>query len=1072
MQKINLSANIENGFHENQIYIPTPNVKKAVKNIVEKFQSGIHTFSLIGSYGTGKSSFLIAFETDLCSGKKTKLLFSPQNLSDAAAYEIINIVGDYTELSTLMRKKFNIEGTADNVIDELRKRYEKLKKANKFLVIAIDEFGKILEHAANNNPEKELYFLQQLAEFANAPTRNVLLLTTLHQGFTAYAKKLTESQKNEWTKVKGRFQEIPFVEPAEVLLNLAAKQLQERREIKVNANAAVLYDLAHETKVVSSGFSKETSFNLYPLDPFSAVAVTEAVMRYGQNERSIFSFLMANGTGSPSKFEPTETLTYSLSDVYDYINYVFYPVLKDANADSMRWGEINTAIGRAENIDVDDNILTSDIIKIVKAIGVFNLFAGANSVLTEAQMQQYAENAMAIPNAGDIIKKLIQFKIVRFAKYNQRLKLFEGTDVDLEAEIIKAGTIVSRPENYIDDLRLFFNKRISPAKACYYQKGTPRFFDYEIRQEPVQVVPDGDIDGYIELIFSEDENALESVIDFSAKTDNAIVFAFFNNTDKIVEHLYHIQKYRYIYDNVLLDENDDVANNEIKKLREYEETLLNKEITENLFSYNNAVTWIYKGETKTVNSLRDFNVLISKVCNDVYSETPVMNNELFNRHKLSSQIATARNYLIRALLNNNTEKDLGFADDKFPPEKTIYFSLLKDTGLHNENGLQDHPKEKSGIDSLWEASMNFLKSSVGKQQKLSELVKILSEKPYKLKQGFIDFWLPVFLIVKRNDYALYETESGAYCPKLEEYMFDLLPKKPGKYSVKMFATEGVNLDFFNQYRKFIQLPDEFAITSDKIIETIKPFLFFYNKLNDYTKHTKKFNKKSTMRFRDVLAKAKDPEKTFFEDLPQALGFKDTQDFDTYGETLQNAIRELRMCYTNLIDRIEKRLIEELGLQHTDYQDYVVEIQSRLSNVKTHLLTRKQEEFYNHAILKFDNRTLWYQAICYPVLEHDLEEMQDSEEEKMLDELVFLFRECEQCAEVSKAADNDKTVEAFSFGMATNKGTNLRTQTYVLRKQDKKRATELEKIINDNLSGDGNLDICILLKILEKKMKKK
>ena len=117
MQKINLSANIENGFHENQIYIATPNVKKAVKNIVEQFQAGIHTFSLIGSYGTGKSSFLIAFETDLCSGKKTKLLFNPQNLSDAAEYEIINIVGDYTELSTLLRKKFNIEGNADNVID-------------------------------------------------------------------------------------------------------------------------------------------------------------------------------------------------------------------------------------------------------------------------------------------------------------------------------------------------------------------------------------------------------------------------------------------------------------------------------------------------------------------------------------------------------------------------------------------------------------------------------------------------------------------------------------------------------------------------------------------------------------------------------------------------------------------------------------------------------------------------------------------------------------------------------------------------------------------------------------------
>jgi hypothetical protein len=1072
MQTISLSANIETGFAQTEHYLVTPNVQKAVANIVEKFNSGIHSFTIIGSYGTGKSSFLIAFEEDLNKKQKQKRLFNPEKLSNLSDYEVINIVGDYDSLSNLLRKKLNTDDDAEHIIDYLRRYYDKLKAENKFLVIAIDEFGKVLEHAAQNNPEDELFFIQKFAEFVNVQTRNIILLTTLHQNFGAYSKKLTESQKNEWTKVKGRFQEITFIEPSEVLLNLVAQKLQKDNGIKVEKNAEILFNLAHETKIVTAGFAKETAENIYPLDPFSAVAITEAIQRYGQNERSLFSFMVAKGSNSPSKCKPNKHLTYNLADVYDYVNYIFYSVLKDAHSDSMQWGAIATSIGRAENIEWQDNQELESAVKIIKAIGILNLFANASSVLTISQMQTYAENAMEVANAESVIKKLIQFKIVRFAIYNNRLKLFAGTDVDLDAEIVKAGSRILYPTEYIDELTLFFNKRISPAKACYYQKGTPRFFDYEIKKEPVEIVPNGDIDGYIELIFSDKDDALENVKSFSEQTDNAIIFAFFKNTGKIVDHLYNIQKYNYILTKVLLDKHDDVANNEIKKLREYEESLLNKEITENLFSYNNAVTWVYKGETKTVNSLRDFNVLISDVCNDVYSATPVMNNELFNRHKLSSQIATARNYLIRALLNNNTEKDLGFAADKFPPEKTIYYSLLKDTGLHNENGLQDHPKDKSGIDTLWEASMNFLKSSVGKPQKLSELVKNLSEKPYKLKQGFIDFWLPVFLIVKRNDYALYETESGAYCPKLEEYMFDLLPKKPGKYSVKMFTTEGVNIEFFNQYRKFIQLPDEFAITSDKIIETIKPFLFFYNRLNDYTKHTKKFNKKSTMCFRDVLAKAKDPEKTFFEDLPQALGFKDTQDFDTYGETLQNAIRELRMCYTNLIDRIEKRLIEELGLQHTDYQDYVVEIQSRLANVKTHLLTRKQEEFYNHAILKFDDRTLWYQAICYPVLEHDLEEMQDSEEEKMLDELVFLFRECEQCAEVSKAADNDKTVEAFSFGMATNKGTNLRTQTYVLRKQDKKRATELEKIINDNLSGDGNLDICILLKILEKKMKKK
>ncbi len=42
----------------------------------------------------------------------------------------------------------------------------------------------VLEHAAKNNPERELYFMQKLAEFVNVPSRNILLfLTTLHQNF-------------------------------------------------------------------------------------------------------------------------------------------------------------------------------------------------------------------------------------------------------------------------------------------------------------------------------------------------------------------------------------------------------------------------------------------------------------------------------------------------------------------------------------------------------------------------------------------------------------------------------------------------------------------------------------------------------------------------------------------------------------------------------------------------------------------------------------------------------------------------------------------------------------------------
>lgn len=291
MKTFNLSANIENSSFEKEQYIVTPNTQRAVQSIINDFQSGIHAFTIIGSYGTGKSSFLLAFEADLDKSNKQKRLFNPQNLSFTKDYEILNIVGDYTELSTLLRRKLRIEGHDNSILDELKEYHNKLKAQNKFLLIAIDEFGKVLEHAAKNNPEQELYFMQKFAEFVNVQSNQILLLTTLHQNFSSYAKELTETQKNEWTKVKGRFKEITFVEPIEQILYLASKQIQERKEITIGNNTDKLYNLAKETGFISNSISNVTARQLYPLDMFSAYSITSAITRYGQNERSLFTFL-------------------------------------------------------------------------------------------------------------------------------------------------------------------------------------------------------------------------------------------------------------------------------------------------------------------------------------------------------------------------------------------------------------------------------------------------------------------------------------------------------------------------------------------------------------------------------------------------------------------------------------------------------------------------------------------------------------------------------------------------------------------------------------------------------------
>ena len=149
-----LSANIENGFAEGMQYLVTPNAQKAIHNIVSDFKSGIHSFTIIGSYGTGKSSFLLALESDLKQAKKQKYLLDAQNISSAKSFEILNIVGDYSEMSTLLSKALNVEGNASSILDSLKNYYNQCQKNGKFLLIVVVEFGKVLEHAAKNNPEK------------------------------------------------------------------------------------------------------------------------------------------------------------------------------------------------------------------------------------------------------------------------------------------------------------------------------------------------------------------------------------------------------------------------------------------------------------------------------------------------------------------------------------------------------------------------------------------------------------------------------------------------------------------------------------------------------------------------------------------------------------------------------------------------------------------------------------------------------------------------------------------------------------------------------------------------------
>ena len=76
----------------------------------------------------------------------------------------------------------------------------------------------------------------------------------------------------------------------------------------------------------------------------------------------------------------------------------------------------------------------------------------------------------------------------------------------------------------------------------------------------------------------------------------------------------------------------------------------------------------------------------------------------------------------------------------------------------------------------------FLNSAKISKRSVLEFVEILSNKPFKLKQGFIDFWIPTFLFIKRDEYALFN--EGIYTPVINEDILERISKVPEDFEGK------------------------------------------------------------------------------------------------------------------------------------------------------------------------------------------------------------------------------------------------------------------------------------------------
>lgn len=1065
--KFTTSTNIIRDTDRELKYIPTPNAIRISNQISNDFKQGVRSFNIIGSYGTGKSSFLWAIEQTLKSNKS----YFGLNMISKPKVGFIKIIGEYQSLrkSFIDTLEINDENTStENIFSEIYNRYYDLGNKNPLLVIEIDEFGKFLEYASHNEPEKELYFIQQLAEFVNNSDNNIVLFTTVHQNFDAYAIHLESSQRQEWTKVKGRFKEITFNEPVEQLLLLASEYIEEKQSTRkkdkeINELVRILSD--SKAFSINEDYVKSIATKLYPLDSISAYVLTLSLQKYGQNERSLFSFLESTDHTGLYQHSILNDSFYSIAEVYDFLIQNYFSFLNSRyNPDFSAWKSIRISLEKVESL-FDENLI--DYEKLIKTIGLLSIYAQAGSYINRDFLIKYAQKSLGIKNAEKLIEDLEIKKVILYRNYNNRYILFEGTDLDIPTALYEAGNKIDD----ITDVVTLLNKNYSLApvlaKRAMFETGTPRLFEYKISSQPISTKPIGDVDGFINLVFNE-KDILKEIKEVSTENQEAILYCYYLKSKEIKDLLFEIEKTRKV-----IEENPDdkVAVTELKNIVLHQRNLLNHKILNSLFGDNASVLWVFNGELKELKSQKEFNVFLSEICQTIYNKTPYFNNELVNKHKISTSIHTAKRNYFRALANEWDVPQLGFPIDKFPPEKTIYLSLLENNGIKlfdDESSNIIEPHNENGFYDLWSASVAFLDSAKLSKRKVTEFVEILSNKPFKLKQGFIDFWVPTFLFIKRDEYALFN--ESIYTPVITEDILERLAKVPEDFEVKSFALEGVKLDIFNSYRKFLNIDLNQNGNAQTFIETIKPFLVFYRGLPEYSKQTKRLSNES-ISIREAIANSKDPEQSFFEDFPTALGYsvskiqKDRTELQHFIIQLQDSIKEVRNSFDELVNRFETFLQDKYFDKPLVFEEYKKEFQKRYKNLHRHLLLNSQKSFVQRVDSQIEDKKAWLSSLAQSLIGRTLEKFKDEDELMLYDKFSEMILSLDSLNRISKSKFDENKEIALDVQI-NSFGEEMANKVIRLPKNKSKQVEKLEEKIKELLSKDKSIDLAAITAVLK------
>lgn len=927
-------------------YHVTAGVRAVLGRILEGLGTGHErAFTLTGPYGSGKSSFALfliqllsngtqglayallkvadpALAERMLSSFKTPFFPIPLTLRRAPLSQMV-LEGLERGLVRLGDKVLGEEphsGDGRRVLQTLEALQVRAAKAGYGgVVLVLDELGKALEYAARH-PGEDIYLLQELAEFAARAKQPLLIVGILHQAFEQYGEHLELFVRREWAKVQGRFSDIAFLEPPEEQIRLVASAVASLG-LEVQAEQADVARLLIESGFVIPGLGEEEfmalSTRAYPMHPTVLLALPHLFRRLAQNERSLFAYLFSGEPFSLQDLLRRGERVVRLTHLFDYFMTNLTGVLSQ-NTFARRLFEVADVLERSPDLSPLEA-------EVLKTVGLLNLLGMVSPLQAKGPLISLAvSDTPANPKIEAALARLRERSLLVFRRFDETYRVWEGSDIDLEARLEIARPRV-RDYPLSEVLSRYLSRRPLVARRHSYETGTLRFFEVCYLDAPISakdLESQGGADGVVACCLPTSPRHAERFLEWACSPEIAsqkhLVLVLPQEMGRLREAAHELAAVHWVWENTPELRDDRVARQELA-----ERTAVLEEAVAEAVDYlmdprpepqGAGALWIYGGKIWEVRTPREISSFLSEVMDRLYPLTPRFHNELINRRVLSSSAAAARRTLIERMLTQREKPLLGM--EGYPPERSMYESVLLATGLHREEHggwtfsppMADDPK---GLRPVWKEMERLIFGALSEPYPVDRLFEQLSLPPYGVMPGVLPVLLVAFLQAYSDETSLYR--EGTFLPEPAVADFELLMRRPELFAVAGHRIQG------ERAAVVARLSRSLGVKS-ATVPVVRALIRMVRSLPDAAWRTRQLPAEA-LKLREAFEKAHSPERLLFVDIPLALGEepfseappKDERRIARFFDKLNRAIQAWAAFQPNRIRMARDILLTACGL---------------------------------------------------------------------------------------------------------------------------------------------------------------